>query len=103
VLPYSATTGASSVLHRAAAVGRPVLASDLPDLRAAAEDEGLLAGYVPPNDPPALAAALEALLADRPRQAAWAQHNLERMRGMTLAQTCARYLELFAGSVSRSH
>jgi len=86
------------VLHRAAAVGRPVLASDLPDLRAAAEEEGLLAGYVPPGDPQALAHALEALLADRPRQAAWAQHNLEMMRSMTLDQTCARYLELFTGS-----
>ena len=98
VLPYTATTGTSSVLHRAAAVGRPVLASDLPDLRAAADEEGLLAGYVPPGDPRALAAALEALLADRPRQAAWARHNLEMMRSMTLDQTCARYLELFAGS-----
>lgn len=98
VLPYTATTGTSSVLHRAAALGRPVLASDLPDLRAAAEEEGLLAGYVPPNDPAALAGALEALLADRPRQAAWASHNLDMMRGMTLDQTCARYLELFAGS-----
>ncbi len=98
VLPYTATTGASSVLHRAAALGRPVLASDLPDLRAAAEEEGLLAGYVPPNDPAALASALERLLADRPRQAQWAQHNLDMMRGMTLDQTCARYLELFSGS-----
>ena len=96
VLPYAATTGTSSVLHRAASVGRPVLASDLPDLRAAAEEEGLLAGYVPPNNPRALADALQALLADRPRQADWAQHNLEMMRSMTLDQTCARYLELFA-------
>jgi glycosyltransferase involved in cell wall biosynthesis len=100
VLPYTATTGTSSVLHRAAAVGRPVLASDLPDLRAASDEEGLLAGYVPPGDPRALAGALEALLADRPRQAAWAQHNLEMMRRMTLDQTCARYLELFAGPAS---
>ncbi len=98
VLPYTATTGTSSVLHRAAAVGRPVLVSDLPDLRAAAEEAGLLAGYVAPSDPGALAAALEALLADRPRQAAWAQHNLAMMRGMSLDQTCARYLELLAGS-----
>jgi glycosyltransferase involved in cell wall biosynthesis len=98
VLPYTATTGTSSVLHRAAAVGRPVLASDLPDLRAAAEEEGLLAGYVPPADPRALAAALESLLEDRTRQVAWAQHNLEQMRAMTLDQTCARYLDLFSGA-----
>ncbi len=97
VLPYTATTGTSSVLLRAASVGRPVLASDVPDLRAAAEEEGLLAGYVPPGDAEALADALEALLADRTRQTAWAQHNLAMMRNMTLDQTCARYLQLFDG------
>mgnify|MGYP000158755591 CR=1 FL=1 len=36
VLPYLASTGASSVVHRAAAWGRPLIASDLPDLRAVA-------------------------------------------------------------------
>src|SRR5579859_5010802 len=100
VLPYTATTGTSSVLHRAAAMGRPVLVSDLPDLRATAEEEGLLADYVRPGDASALAGALEKLLADRPRQAAWAQHNLAMMRNMTLDQTCARYLELFTRSAS---
>ena len=95
VLPYTATTGASSVLHRAAAFGRPVIASDLPDLRAAAEEEGLLADYVAPANAPALASALEAMLADRPRQAHWARHNLDAMRNLTLEKTCARYLEIF--------
>jgi glycosyltransferase involved in cell wall biosynthesis len=97
VLPYMATTGASSVLHRAVAYGRPVVASDLPDLRAVAEEEGLLADYVPPGDAAALAQTLEALLADRPRQALWAQRNLTSMRTMTLDRTCARYLELLDG------
>lgn len=95
VLPYLATTGASSVLHRAAACGRPVLASDLPDLHAAAEEEGLRLDYVRPNDPAALAEALGALLADPARQAAHAQHNLRVMRALTVEQTCARYLDLF--------
>jgi glycosyltransferase involved in cell wall biosynthesis len=95
VLPYTATTGASSVLHRAAACGRPVLASDLPDLRAAAEEEGLRVDYVRPDDPAALAASLAALLADPARQAALAQHNLNVMQALTVDQTCARYLELF--------
>lgn len=40
VPPYTATTGASSVLRRSAALGRPVVASDLPDLRADAEEAG---------------------------------------------------------------
>jgi glycosyltransferase involved in cell wall biosynthesis len=95
VLPYTATTGASSVLNRAAAFGRPVVASDLPDLRAAAEEGGLLADYVPPASAEDLAAALDGLLLDRPRQARQARHNLAAMRHLTLDSTCARYLEIF--------
>jgi glycosyltransferase involved in cell wall biosynthesis len=98
VLPYTATTGASSVLNRAAAFGRPVVASDLPDLRAAAEEGGLLADYVPPACAEALAAALDGLLLDQPRQARMARHNLAAMRHLTLDSTCARYLEIFRQS-----
>jgi glycosyltransferase involved in cell wall biosynthesis len=98
VLPYTATTGASSVLNRAAAFGRPVVASDLPDLRAAAEEGGLLAEYVPPASVYDLAAALDGLLRDRPRQARLARHNLAAMRHLTLDSTCARYLEIFRQS-----
>ncbi len=94
-LPYLATTGASSVLYRAAAYGRPVVASDLADLRAATAEEGLALDYVPPCDPVALAAALEALLADPARQAALAERNLAAMGRLTIEQTSARYLDLF--------
>ena len=95
VLPYTATTGTSSVLHRAVACGRPVVASDLPDLRTAEEEEGLRLDFVPPSDAPALARALDAVLRDPSRQADHARHNLNVMGGMTLAHTCASYLELF--------
>jgi glycosyltransferase involved in cell wall biosynthesis len=94
-LPYMATTGASSVLHRAAALGRPMVASDLPDLRAAAEEEGLSLDYAAPGDPAALAAALAGLLADPARQAEAARRNLAVMRALTLEHTCARYLDVF--------
>ena len=94
-LPYLATTGASSVLYRAVTYGRPVVASDLVDLRMATEEDGLSIDYVPPADSGALAATLERLLADPARQADLARHNLHVMRGMTLEHTCARYLRLF--------
>ncbi|MEP7356312.1 MAG: glycosyltransferase family 4 protein [Anaerolineales bacterium] len=98
VLPYTATTGGSSVLNRAAAFGRPVVISDLPDLRAAAEESGLLAEYVPPADAESLAHALDGLLLDRARQARLARHNLAAMRRLTLDNVCARYLDLFRQS-----
>ena len=82
-------------LQRAAAYGRPVVASNLTDLRAASDEEQLALDYVPAADPAALAQALGALLADPARQAHMANRNLEVMRRMTLEHTCARYLDLF--------
>ncbi len=101
VMPYTAITGASSVLHRAAAFGRPVVASDLPDLRAVAEEENLLIEYAPPNDAAALATVLARLLSDPARQAAIAQHNFVMIQEMTLDHTCLRYIELFEQVVRR--
>jgi phosphatidylinositol alpha-mannosyltransferase len=100
-LPYTATTGASSVLHRAAAYGRPVVTSDLPDTRAVTEEEGLMVDYVPPADPDALAQALIRLLGDPERRAALARHNLSVMRAMSPERICARYADLFQ-SVARA-
>jgi len=93
-LPYLATTGASSVMYRAAAVGRPVVVSDLPDTRAAADEAGLRVIFTPPGDAPALAEALCTLLSDPAQQAALARHNLQAMSTVTLAHTCDRYAEL---------
>ncbi len=101
VIPSLATTGASSVLHRAAAFGRPLVASNLPDLRAVADEENLALDYVPPGDAAALAEALLRCLADPERQAAAARHNLARMQTMTLDQTCSRYVELFNQAIRR--
>jgi glycosyltransferase involved in cell wall biosynthesis len=101
VLPYTATTGSSSVLHRAAAFGRPMVASDLPDMRAVADEENLLVNYAPPGEAAGLAEALARLLADPERQAAQARHNYEAMRAMTLDHTCARYVALFGQAAGR--
>ncbi len=96
VLPYLATSGASSVLYRAAALGRPVIASDLPEMRASAEEAGLRVDLVPPGDAGQLAAALEGLLCAPERQHALAEHNLAAMRSMSLEHTSRRYADLLA-------
>jgi glycosyltransferase involved in cell wall biosynthesis len=94
-LPYLATTGTSSVLYRAVSFGRPVVASNLADLRAATDEDQLRIDFVPPDNPAALAHTLEALLADPARRASLAEHNLSIMRGMSIEHTAARYLALF--------
>lgn len=56
--------------------GTPIVATDVPPLRAILDERS--ASFAPPNQPAGLAAAIEALLADRPRalrlaQSAWAR------------------------------
>ncbi len=95
VAPYLATTGSSSVIHRAAAFGRPLVVSDLPEMRVLAQEENLQMDYAPPGEVFALADSLTRLLSDPKRQAEMAQHNLSVMQKMTLDHTCARYIEFF--------
>lgn len=99
-LPALATTGSSSVLHRAAAAGKPVVASDLPDLRAVAEEEGLWVEFTPPGSHQALENTLWSVLSSPHRQRAMGSHNLSAARNMTLERTCARYLRLFTQLLS---
>lgn len=93
-LPYLATSGASSVLHRAAAAGRAVIASDLPDLRSSAEESDLHVEFVPPSDVPALAHRLLHLLQHPAHTEAQATHNLRAMQPLALEATSHRYAEL---------
>jgi glycosyltransferase involved in cell wall biosynthesis len=90
-LPYLATTGSSSVMFRAAAHGRPLLVSDLPDLRVAAAEANLRVNFAPPGDAEAWGERLAALLADGALRRAQAEHNVHAVGGLTLAATCARY------------
>jgi glycosyltransferase involved in cell wall biosynthesis len=91
VLPYLTTTGSSSVLYRAAAYGRPVIASDLDDLRLATSEANLRVTFAPVGKAHALGQAIVRLLADPQQQCAETQHNLNALRALTLSATCARY------------
>jgi glycosyltransferase involved in cell wall biosynthesis len=82
-LPTMYGEGVPTALLEAAACGRPLVASDMPGCRAVVIDQ--VNGYlVPPNDPGALAQALDKLLADpalRGRMgAASRQHISEQFR-----------------------
>jgi len=57
VLPYLTATGTSGVFHLACGFGKPVVASDLPELRELVH-EGASAILVPPNDAEAFASAI---------------------------------------------
>lgn len=94
VLPYRATTGTSSVMLRAAALGRPMIASDLPALRHTAAEAGVHLHFVPPNNAPALAEAILTLLRDPAQQQGQAADNVRAVQALAPHHTSRRYAEI---------
>jgi glycosyltransferase involved in cell wall biosynthesis len=100
VLPYLATTGSSSVIYRSAAWGRAIVASDLPELHAAAEEASVMVNYFPAGDATRLAEVLIELLADPAGREYQVHHNLAAIRHLTLEDTCASYLRAFDSALA---
>jgi hypothetical protein len=78
-----------------------VLASDLLDYRALAQDENLELAWFEPGNPADLAQALEALLDDRKRRQRVVRHNLDAMKRLGPTQTVEAYLAEFANGHAR--
>jgi glycosyltransferase involved in cell wall biosynthesis len=95
VLPYQAATGSSSVLYQSMVWGRAVAASDLPELRAEAEEGGLEVEFFRNGDPGDLARALERLLCSPELRRRQVEHNARAMRRMSLANSARGYLRAF--------
>ena len=75
VLPYSTTTGTSGVFHLACGYGKPIVASDLPEIREIL-DEGASALLVPAGDVQALKDAILKVLSDEKLASKMSEQNL---------------------------
>jgi glycosyltransferase involved in cell wall biosynthesis len=75
VLPYTTATGTSGVFHLACGYGKPVVASDLPEIREMLA-EGASALLVPPGDVESLKNAIRAILDDETFAAEMGRRNL---------------------------
>lgn len=95
VLPYDATTGASSVIYRAAAWGRAVAASALPELTAQCRESDLHVAFFPPGDAPGVRSVLSGLLGDFASRSSLVEHNLRAIEQTGLQATLRAYLETF--------
>ncbi|MDE3192645.1 MAG: glycosyltransferase [Chloroflexota bacterium] len=102
VVPSTASTGSSGVIHRAVGHARPVVVSDLPDFRALAAEEGLALAWASPGDAAALAAAIDELLEDRALRDRLVAHNMRAAARLSPERTAESYLRVFAGVRSRS-
>lgn len=96
VVPSTASTGSSSVIYRAAAWGRPIVASDLPELKAAAGEENLWVEFFPTGSDIALRLTLERLLKDPIQRTNQSNHNFHIIKNhLTLTHTSQAYLHAF--------
>ena len=75
VLPYNAAPGTSGVFHLACGYGRPIVASDLPEIRELVND-GASAILVPPDDVDALKNAILKVLFNKEIAAKMSEQNL---------------------------
>jgi len=95
VLPYRATTGASSALNQAAAYGRAIVASDLSELRALAQEGNFQVDFFENGNTEKLRNVISALLASPEKRRARTQNNFRAIQSARIEITCQRYLQAF--------
>jgi glycosyltransferase involved in cell wall biosynthesis len=94
-LPYTASTGSSSVLYQAATWGRAVVASDLIENKKLARENNLQIEFFQNGDSKSLQAALRNMLVSPAQRHAQAQQNFNSIQKFGPAETCAHYLQAF--------
>ena len=95
ILPYTASTGSSSVLYQAATWGRAVVASDLGENLKLARENDLQLQFFESGDAQSLQGAIRALLTSPDLRNAHAEHNFMSMQRVRPIFTSQHYIEAF--------
>lgn len=95
VLPYSASTGSSSVVYSAATWGRAIVASDLHEIRALAQEEDFQIEFFENGNAASLRNAIQNLLSSPERRREQTQHNFQSIQNARIERTCHLYLRAF--------
>jgi ABC-type Zn uptake system ZnuABC Zn-binding protein ZnuA len=95
VLPYLASTGSSSVMMQAVALGRSVVASDLTEIRAVASENDLDVTFFPRGQVSNLVDAIKVQLGSDECRRSQVEHNLAVLRSRGPEVMCKAYLQAF--------
>lgn len=95
ILPYNASTGASSVLAQAAALGRPVIASNLPETIISAQENGFDVAYFQRGNVAGLTETIRQYLASPQLRHRQAWHNFNAIQRSRPEETCKAYMRAF--------
>jgi glycosyltransferase involved in cell wall biosynthesis len=94
VLPYNAMPGTSGVFHLACGYGRPIVASDLPEIRELVNDGGS-AILVPPGDVDALKDAILMVLFNEEMATKMSEQNLNFARRESWSAVAKAYEDAY--------
>jgi glycosyltransferase involved in cell wall biosynthesis len=95
VLPYTASTGSSSVLYQAATWGRAVIASDLEEVCTLANENNLQLEFFETGNVESLCASIEHLLDSPQKRQAQAEHNFRAILPTRPQETGKQYIRAF--------
>jgi len=95
VLPYTSSAGSSGIAHLACTYGVPIVASDIPDFRRLADEEGLAIDFFLTGDIHALGDHLANLLGNKDRQVEMALQNVSAALRMSMPEIIREYLRTF--------
>ena len=95
VLPYKASTGASSSIYQAAGMGRAIVASDLSEIRALVQEENFCVEFFETGNSDSLRNAIRSLLNSAEKRRAQVLHNFRAIQNARIENTCHRYLQAF--------
>lgn len=95
VLPYTASTGSSSVLYQAATWGRAVVASDLDEICTLAGENNLKIEFFETGNVDSLCASIQKLLDFPQKRRMQAQHNFGAILPVRPQETGKQYIRAF--------
>jgi len=95
VLPYTASTGSSSVLYQAATWGRAIVASGLNEIQELIGESNLRVEFFKSGDVRCLCDSIRALLDSPERRHSQTAHNFKSIQRTRPEETCRRYIKAF--------
>jgi len=95
ILPYTASTGSSSVLYQAATWGRPIVASNLSETQSLASENNLKVEFFRNGHLDGLCDSIRVMLDSREKRLAQTQHNFNSIQHTRPEKTCRKYIQAF--------
>jgi glycosyltransferase involved in cell wall biosynthesis len=95
VLPYTASTGSSSVLYQAATWGRSIVASNLDETQKLASENNLKVEFFENGKVDSLCDSIRTLLDSHEQRRSQTRHNFNSIQHTHPEKTCRKYIQAF--------